>query len=57
MEHICICCEGLGHHDNGDICNDCDGKGITGVCNCHAFCSCECVCGAWDDISCHCHDY
>lgn len=28
-------------------------KNIKG-CTCHAFCSCECICGSWDDVECHC---
>ena len=36
-------------------CLTCDGTGeIEEGCLCHAYCSCECLCGAWDDHECDC---
>lgn len=36
-----------------DFKEDVDSK----ICKCSAYCSCECVCGAWDDTECDCWDY
>ncbi len=27
------------------------------VCSCSAYCSCECLCGSWDDVPCSCWDF
>ena len=52
---ICIHCEGVGDV-LGEICYHCDGSGLSGGCNCHARCACECACGILDNAECHCYD-
>lgn len=38
-----------------DVCTVCNGTGeVEDGCYCHAYCSCECICGAWDDVGCNC---
>ena len=38
-------------------CYTCNGTGeIDDGCYCSAYCSCECICGAWDDHTCDCWD-
>ena len=61
----CFVCYGEGTIDEYDDddetvigkedCYQCEGTGeVEDVCYCHAFCSCECICGAWDDRRCDC---
>lgn len=38
-----------------EICLTCNGTGeVEDGCYCHAYCSCECICGAWSNFECNC---
>lgn len=64
-KHECVVCEGTGCKTMGDVisgdviysvqsCDECNGNGIVDWCQCHAYCACECMGGAWDDMICNC---
>lgn len=61
----CFVCHGTGKVDAYDDddetvigkedCYQCEGTGeVEDYCYCMAYCSCECCCGAWDDVTCTC---